>query len=216
VSTAYLLHVQRPDGTAYHEVAMVQVVPPPTAAPPTPTLSVPAFNLRADAPSIALGQCTTLRWNVGGVQAVYLWDGVVRQGVGGNDSRQVCPAVTTTYRLEVVANDNQVLQDALTVVVTGDARPANIDLFAVDPNSILRGQCSTLRWQVSGPTRSVQLFDGQSLFALAPSGEVGLCPQVSTVYSLRVTALDGTPLERSLVVGVLVPTATPGLPTPIP
>jgi len=64
----------------------------------------PTIQFDADQRELAAGQCTTLRWDVEHVQAVYL-DG---QGVAGHDTKQVCPAQTTTYTLRVVTADGDV------------------------------------------------------------------------------------------------------------
>jgi hypothetical protein len=68
--------------------------------PPPPPVSED-INFRSDAPYVNAGNCTTLRWDVDGVQAVYL-DG---QGVTGHGSRDICPCNPTTYRLEVTKLD---------------------------------------------------------------------------------------------------------------
>lgn len=63
--------------------------------PPPPAEQI---SFRSDAPYVNGGSCTTLRWDVEGVQAVYL-NGA---GVGGHGSQQVCPCEPTTYTLDVV------------------------------------------------------------------------------------------------------------------
>ncbi len=67
--------------------------PTPVVGPPSPQ-----FQFWADSTSLNAGQCTILHWRTQNVQAVYL-DG---EGVAGNEDRQVCPATTTTYTLNVV------------------------------------------------------------------------------------------------------------------
>ena len=59
------------------------------------------ISFRSDAPYVNGGGCTVLRWDVEGVQAVYL-NGT---GVGGHGSQEVCPCEATTYTLEVVKRD---------------------------------------------------------------------------------------------------------------
>ncbi len=74
--------------------------PAPTATPiPAPPSGQTNPNFRADANWVNAGQCTTLRWDVDNVSAVYLVDGNNVQGVGGHDARTVCPQSTTTYIL---------------------------------------------------------------------------------------------------------------------
>ncbi len=91
-------------------------VPPPTIAPsPTtmPTATPPMYvDFRADAPWVNAGQCTTLRWDVEGVRAVYV-DG---RGQPGHGSQEVCPGETRTFVLHVVLNSGYI-DRAITVNV---------------------------------------------------------------------------------------------------
>ena len=89
------------------------------AAAPAPTAtSAPApgvaLSFLADRTRLATGECTTLRWDVDNVSAVFL-DG---QGVTGHESRQVCPAATQTYRLTITRLDGSEEQAAVTVEIT--------------------------------------------------------------------------------------------------
>ncbi len=92
------------------------VVPTPTLAPsptPQPTATPPMYvDFRADSPWVTTGQCTTLRWDVEGVRAVY-FNG---QGQPGHGSQDVCPAQTQTFVLHVVLNSGY-LDRAITVAV---------------------------------------------------------------------------------------------------
>jgi hypothetical protein len=88
---------------------------------------------------------------VDNVSAVYLVDGSNVQGVGGHDSRTVCPAQTTTYVLRVVQTDGSTVEFPITINVTGQApppsRPApSISRFTVDRNSAGSGQCVRFEW----------------------------------------------------------------------
>ncbi len=79
------------------------VTPVPPTATPTPTATatlIPAsqISFSLDADTVEAGNCTTLRWQVENILAVYLND----VGVTGSENRQVCPEQTTTYRLRVV------------------------------------------------------------------------------------------------------------------
>ena len=114
-------------------VPVVQAPPIPTHAPPTATntpaatatpspapTATPApsggtfqVNFWADKTTINSGECTTLHWDVEGVQAVYL-DGA---GVTGHGSKQVCPPSTTTYTLHVVKMDGSATDRQVTIAV---------------------------------------------------------------------------------------------------
>jgi hypothetical protein len=80
----------------------------------------PEINFRADQTNITAGECTTLRWDVEYVQAVYL-DGT---GVTGHGTRRVCPAQTTTYTLRVVTADGDVYR-TVTITVSDRYEPDN-------------------------------------------------------------------------------------------
>lgn len=87
------------------------VTPTPT---PTPTPGGEAqVSFTVDDDEIERGECTTLRWSVENVQAVYL-DG---EGVTGQGERKVCPESTTTYTLEVRLLDGSTQSYGKTVEV---------------------------------------------------------------------------------------------------
>ncbi len=201
-TTTYRLRVQRRDGSVFEESLTVTVVPNSN--------TLPNPNFRADAYSVAPGQCTTLRWSIDNVRAVFFWDGANAQGVSGNDARQVCPNSTTTYRLQVVYNDGQAQDWYVTVAVTANPEPT-IN-FIANPTNINRGSCSTLTWQVSGQFNSISLFDTStsSNTVVGPDGNIQVCPSNTAQYILRVTGVDGRLFERSVTVGVFAG------PTPIP
>ena len=79
-------------------------IPPPTWTPRPPTSTPlppdPTVDFRADQTQLNAGQCTTLRWDVEYVRAVYL-DG---EGVAGHSTKQVCPSQSRTYTLRVVTD----------------------------------------------------------------------------------------------------------------
>lgn len=202
-TTTYVLRVQRRDGTTFDTPLVI-------------TVGGSQPNFRADSTTVAPGQCTALRWNVDNVRAVFFWDGNNRQGVGGNDSRTVCPTVTTAYRLEVTGNDGRTNNFFITVTVSGSGSPnATIDSFTADNVNLTRGQCTSLRWQVGGAAQLIQLFDGGNASTVGATGVVSVCPQNTSTYVLRVTAGNGGVLERSLTVNVNVP-ATVVAPTAQP
>ena len=88
---------------------------PPTPAPtatPVPQ-ATPQAQIRfwADRTTITQGECTTLRWQVHNVQAVFVYP--VGQNfrdfpVTGEGSRQVCPSTTTTYEMRIQRTDGGV------------------------------------------------------------------------------------------------------------
>lgn len=83
---------------------------PTPVSPPNPSIS-----FRADRTSLSAGECTTLRWDVDNVTAVYLDS----QGVAGHESRQICPTATQTYNLAVTRRDGSQQQASVTIQVAG-------------------------------------------------------------------------------------------------
>jgi hypothetical protein len=175
------------------------VSPSPPTAEPGPPAPPADFNLRADSPTLAQGQCTAIRWNVNNVEAVYFFDGQAYRGVAGNDSRSVCPAATTTYRLRVQLNDGSIVEQAITVAVVGQPPPSIS--FTVDDPAISQGQCTTLRWSVAN-AQSVYLRDGPNENLVGPNGPVQICPAATNTYVLRVVGRDGRQYQQTIVVTV--------------
>jgi surface antigen len=160
-----------------------------------PAAAPPQVNFSVDQNNLMLGQCATLRWDVDNVRAIYL-DG---QGVTGHESRRVCPQSTTTYTLRAVTNSGDINQ---TVTVHVQIPPPLLE-FQVDRSTILRGECTTLRWSAAY-VQSLSL-DGSSV---GNPGTKQVCPSATTTYTMRVTATSGG-FSRSITVNVLQPTLTP-------
>jgi hypothetical protein len=60
-------------------------------------MPAPKIDFRADVATVAAGTCTTLRWDVEYVTAVFLND----IGVEGHGSQQVCPPQSESYTLRI-------------------------------------------------------------------------------------------------------------------
>lgn len=119
----------------------------PTAVPPTRTPTPAPSVIWADRTTIAAGECTTLHWKVDNVTAVYLDD----EGVGGEDSRQKCPAVSTTYTLHVWRGQTDTPYP-LTITVTGSVTCSGdpvIDVpLGATANNVAVGEEFSLVWSV--------------------------------------------------------------------
>ncbi len=118
--------------TNAENVPVIEVAPPvvivPTAAPsptppPPPTATpVAEISFGADRTNINQGECTTLRWSVQNIQAVWVYpqgerfESFPRTGQG---SEQVCPTTTTTYEMRVLQRDGSVIFRQVTVNVAG-------------------------------------------------------------------------------------------------
>jgi hypothetical protein len=169
--------------------------PNPPPPPPPPPASKPTPNLRADSNYINQGQCTTIRWDIDGVMAVFFVENGVESGVGGHDSRNVCPPQTTTYVLRVMYMDGSTTDYPITINVnpTGDY---TMNFWADDTN-IDAGQCTTLRWDV----RNVQAvyLNGEGVPGVS---QRDVCPTQTTTYTLVATKMDGTQDSRQVTIQV--------------
>lgn len=98
---------------------------PPATNTPSPTATLPVTptptnpNLRADKSVVTVETCTTIRWDVDNIQAVYFQG----EPVTGHDSREVCPLRVTTYTLMVVWPGGEQVPYTITV----DVAEATID-----------------------------------------------------------------------------------------
>ncbi|MCB8984449.1 MAG: META domain-containing protein [Ardenticatenaceae bacterium] len=120
--------------TNTENVPVIEVAPPivvlPTAAPtptppPAPTATpVAEISFGADRTNINQGECTTLRWSVNNIQAVWVYplgEQFERFPRTGQGSEQVCPTVTTTYEMRVLQRDGTVIFRQVTINVSGAA-----------------------------------------------------------------------------------------------
>ena len=136
--------------------------PPPTTIPPTATpvaapTPQPQIGFWADRTTIAQGECTTLRWQVHNVQAVFVYP--VGQNfrdfpVTGEGSRQVCPSTTTTYEMRVQRTDGGVETRQVTINVTPGNPLANTywSLQTLNVNQIPVGVLQTIRFSAANTT----------------------------------------------------------------
>ncbi|MEA3335143.1 MAG: transporter substrate-binding domain-containing protein [Chloroflexota bacterium] len=190
----------------------------------------------ADPGEIAVGHCTTLRWDVQGNvnrvnisrNNVSLWDGAPFRG-----SYQDCPPGTGTmnYALEATGtggtsratkNVNVVDTPATpTPVPTSEPQPV-INAFTVTPSKINVNECVLVAWSTSGGTDHVRLYragnvvqddaglQGQIQDCLSQLGDVIYTLEASNRVGARVTQDASVLVEPEPV----QPTVEP--PTPVP
>lgn len=131
-------------------------LPTPIPAPPTPTPEPanPTIAFWSDQGTIDQGQCTTLRWSVANIQAVWVYE--VGQNyqqfpATGDGSRSVCPSQTTTYEMRVQLQDGSIVTRQVTVVVNpGNALAGSMWALAAFGNGtpLLPGQPPTLQLNI--------------------------------------------------------------------
>jgi heat shock protein HslJ len=93
------------------DLPIMSAPPPPATPTPVPTPAAPSIAFWADQTTINQGQCTTLRWSVENIQAVWVYpqgENFENFPVTGDGSRQVCPSQTTTYEMRVLLRDGSV------------------------------------------------------------------------------------------------------------
>lgn len=156
-----------------------------------------------DRDAIDGGQCTTLRWDVRNVQAVYL-DG---EGVAGVSQREVCPGDTRTYNLSVTKGDGGQESRQVTVRVN-NAQPqqssARVRRFDVDRNMTFIGECITLEWRTDDAEGVGLVRNGGTLLQAGPgNGDFEDCNAPVGVNEYDLTAYNRAGREtRSLSVVV--------------
>jgi len=123
------------------------------AAPP----AQPQIGFWADRTTITQGECTTLRWQVHNVQAVFVYP--VGQNfrdfpVTGEGSRQVCPSTTTTYEMRIQRTDGGVETRQVTITVNPGNPLANTywSLQTLNVNQIPVGVLQTIRFSAANTT----------------------------------------------------------------
>jgi peptidoglycan-associated lipoprotein len=86
-----------------------------------------------------------------------------------------------------------------------------ISQFAAEPDSLQRGQSSTLRWEVTGETTSIAI--NQGVGAVQKTGNQRVSPSDSTTYTLTATGPGGN-TTASATVSVMAPPPPPPPPPP--
>lgn len=176
-------------------------VPPPTPTPaPTPTrppaptaTPAPQLSFSASPTTIDQGQCSTLRWSVENVQAVWVYP----QGrpyqqyprVGQGEER-VCPPVTTTYEMRVLQRDGSVTFQRVTVNVRPAAVQNPLPGTAWQVTGYYTGQGAVVS-PISGTTLTVR-FDNSSI-----SGNAG-CNSFNGSYSVSGTNISISNFSTSM------------------
>ena len=162
-----------------------------------------SINFWTDRDTIDAGQCTTLRWDVRNVQAVYL-DG---EGVAGVSQREVCPGDRKSYNLSVTKNDGG--QDSRQVTINvNNAQPkqssVRITRFDVDRNMTFIGECIKLEWRTDDAEGVGITRNGSTLLQAGPgNGSHEDCDGPVGVNQYELGAYNRTSNEtRSLTVTV--------------
>ena len=190
----------------------IKVPAPPTAVPPPTQTPVPGISFWADSYQLKAGQCTTIHWNVQGVQGVYFYqEGQSWQnnGVTGKEDRQVCPGVSTTYYLRVVFTGGATETQERRINVA--APPPNLPVitrFDANPQGqVDQGDCLGLYWDVQGAVDRVALVrNGYPLVDYGPVSGSYDCDRPDAgayTYELQAWGPGGGPVKRALSINVV-------------
>lgn len=150
--------------------------------------------------TIHRGDSATLSWSVKDATSV-----TIDQGVGTvsatTGTKQVNPLDTITYILTATnADGNKTASCTLTVELVLPV----ITSFTVNPITVIRGNSSTLSWNVSGAT-TVTIDQGVGTVSATGSSQVS--PTATTTYTLTATNNDGNRTAScTLTVEKLLPT----------
>lgn len=184
---------------------------PIASAPPLPTrlpvaaTAAPASNtaFRADKAELSPGECTTLRWDVDNVEAVFLNSGSGDNPVVGHDTLVVCPDDTFTYTLRVVNKDKSEQRFAYTVKMAGCGGAPIISHFEASADEIKAGSNVLISWVVAC-AQTVYLKEGsKTRVEVTGRGDEEFQPTQTTNYRLIVMGKDGSRVERDLTVKVV-------------
>ena len=79
----------------------------------------PPINVSADRTTINEGECTSIRWDIQNVQAVYLND----EGVAGQGQKEVYPTSATVYNWRIVKKNGSKIKERITINVNPKQSP---------------------------------------------------------------------------------------------
>jgi len=178
-----------------------EAVPPPVAAAPVPApppqYAAPVVAFSIDSTTVAPGQCVTAHWNVANARAVYLLGaGTDSTALSGAGDRLLCPNATTTYTLNVVDLGGATTSRAITVTVSGPSIS-----FTADSTTVARGQCVTLRWNVSN-VKALYLRGPDVDTGVTGQGDRLMCPGATSTYRLDITDLNNATISPSVTINV--------------
>jgi len=165
------------------------------------TITIPGVNINrfdANPPTLTLGQCTIISWDVTNAETITITPGVQTNN-RPQGTAQVCPTATTTYTLTATnATNGKQATGSITVTVgTGPTSMGSIERFVAVPTNITTGESSTLQWATENAVTVT--LNGQTV---APNGSQVVSPTQTTTYTLVVTGTDNRAVTGTAVVTV--------------
>ena len=171
----------------------VPVVPTPVLPTPVPTPSPvpppsPSISFTADSKTITEGVCTSLRWDVENIQAIWVYPAgsnykdFPQTGLG---SQQICPEQTTTYEMRVLHVDGST-----------EIRSITIEVDEPNPLAGTSWQVITLlanQVPLPGSSMALQFVDESSMAA------DGGCNTLSGPYGIYINGISIGPLAGTRI-----------------
>lgn len=151
---------------------------------------------------LTAGQCTTLVWDFTGIKELHvvLGYGYDEQPVPGQDSRQVCPSVSTTYKaIATKPDDSQEIYQA-TVHVTGSGcgDPIIWDFFP-STYQVQAGGIVLISWRVECAKGVWLIYDGTTEAVVGQSYRA-MSIAKKTLFKLKVKKTNGNFVYASFTV----------------
>jgi hypothetical protein len=141
----------------------------------------------ADPSEILLGQQARLRWKVMNADSVVIDNGIGPVQLEGETI--VSPEVTTVYTITATRGGQVITAQAEITVIN-----VRIAYFIADPDTIGRGETSTLRWKVE----NADTIEILGIGAVQAEGTLDVAPAETTTYTL--IAVGGGQEVRATVV----------------
>lgn len=167
-------------------------IPLPAPAPPKPAPPL-ALSFVPSTLSVPHGGDVELQWEAVNARSVTL-DGKAVPNKGSQ--RMTGLRADRTFVLAAVGLDGNRDQRRLDIRVAKPGAPS-IVAFAANPDSVLPGAPTTLRWQVEGDVSSISIRPGRAVSGA--SGTLEVKPTNTTEYMLTATGPGGTVAAEAIV-----------------
>lgn len=168
----------------------------------------PSANFTADPLEIIQGESATLSWIVfGDVTSVTITDLGTIQQANYIGSAQVSPSETRTYFLEAVGPAGTSTRSVTINVLI----PPQIFL-TLSPETIIRGQCSTLSWYSIGDGDTIEWLAGGVSNTNLTSNTL-VCPTTTTTYTAKISGPAGEETKSITLIVYQPPTVSMNIPT---
>jgi hypothetical protein len=151
---------------------------------------------------LTAGQCTTLVWDFTGIKELHvvLGYGYDEQPVPGQDARQVCPSVSTTYKAIATKQDDsqEIYQATVHVTGSGCGDPIIWDFFP-STYQVQAGGIVLISWRVECAKGVWLIYDGTTEAVVGQSYRA-MSIAKKTLFKLKVKKTNGSFVYASFTV----------------